>query len=46
MGAHPLGCAFFVAQKVCKKSKKNVICLLTYTAVYAIIIVSEGRYKK
>lgn len=46
MGAHPLGCAFFVAQKVCKKSEKNVIYPLTYTAVYVIIIVSGGRYKK
>nr|DAO09963.1 MAG TPA: hypothetical protein [Caudoviricetes sp.] len=29
-----------------QKSQKNVIYTLTYTAVYAIIIVSEGRYKK
>lgn len=34
-------CAIFFA----KNLKKNVIYPLTHTAVYAIIIVSGGRYK-
>ena len=32
-------CAIFL----CKKTEENVISLLTYTAVYAIIIVSGGH---
>nr|DAO92661.1 MAG TPA: hypothetical protein [Caudoviricetes sp.] len=32
-------------KKFAKNLVKNVICPLTYTAVYAIIIVSGGRYK-
>nr|DAH16508.1 MAG TPA: hypothetical protein [Caudoviricetes sp.] len=31
---------------LCKKTEENVIYPLTYTAVYAIIIVSGGWYKQ
>lgn len=45
MGRIHWGAPFSFAQKSLQKTEKNVIYPLTYTAVYAIIRVSGGRYK-